>query len=68
MSKVIVGIFGICIALAAWGFLIEPSFLTQRDVKINHWAGPPVRIAFIADLHAGSPHIDEEYIENLVSR
>lgn len=68
ISRVFVGVLGICVALAVWGFLIEPSLLIQRDVKLNHWAGPPMRIAFLADLHAGSPHIDEEYIENLVNR
>jgi uncharacterized protein len=30
--------------------------------------GPPLRIAFFSDLHAGSPHINEDYIKNLVQR
>ncbi len=68
IAKALIGVLGTFVALAAWGFLIEPSLLTQRNVNLSHWSGPPLRIAFLADLHAGSPHISEDYIENLVSR
>jgi predicted MPP superfamily phosphohydrolase len=68
ISKLLVGVLGICITLAAWGFLVEPSLLTRRDINVSHWTGPPLRIAFFADLHAGSPHIDEKYIKDLVQK
>lgn len=68
MSKVFISILGICVALSIWGFVIEPSLLTQRDVAVTQWPGPPLRIAFLSDLHAGSPHINQEYIKNLISR
>lgn len=54
--------------ITVWGFVIEPSLLTQRDVHVSHWPGPPIKIAFLSDLHAGAPHINEKYIESLVSR
>lgn len=56
------------LGLVVWAFIIEPSLLTQRNEKINRWMGPPLRIAFFSDLHAGSPHINEDYIKDLVQR
>ena len=51
-----------------WSFLIEPSFLVQKDLKFQTWSGPPLKIAFFSDLHAGAPHINDTYINNLISR
>lgn len=61
-------ILGVGLAMAVWGFLIEPSLLIQRDVQFDHWPGPPLKIAFLTDVHAGSLHIDREYLETLVSK
>lgn len=66
--RVPIAVLLICVGLAGWGFLIEPSLLTQKDVKVSRWAGPSLKIAFFSDLHAGSPHINEEYIKDLVHR
>lgn len=71
MSKkfmLLAGSIGISLTLAVWGFLIEPSLLVQRNISKKNWNGPPLKIAFISDLHAGAPFIDKLYIENLVSR
>lgn len=67
-SKVFVTLFIFCLMLVIWGFLIEPNFLIQREENVNNWPGPPLRIAFLSDLHAGAPFINEKYIENLVSK
>lgn len=64
----LLGVVGGAIALAIWGFLVEPSLLTQRNLTIPSWPGPPLKVAFLTDLHAGSPHIDEQYLKNLVSK
>jgi uncharacterized protein len=66
--KLRIGLLLLIILPAIWGFLIEPSLLTQRDISLEHWEGPPLKIAFLADLHAGSPHIDDDYIVDLVKR
>ena len=42
--------------------------LSQKNLKIPRWPGPPLKIAFFSDLHAGSPHIDDAYIKNLILR
>jgi predicted MPP superfamily phosphohydrolase len=57
-----------CFCFAVWSLAIEPGLLTQRDIKVSHWSGPPLRIAFFSDLHAGSPHINESYIKSLVQK
>ena len=67
MSKVFIAFILTGLSLATWGFLIEPGLLTQKDIAAK-WPGPKIRIAFLSDLHAGAPHINEKYIQNLVSR
>ncbi len=57
---------GFCLAI--WAFLIEPGLLTQKNIRIEKWSGPPLRIAFFSDLHAGAPHITKKYIQNLIQR
>lgn len=68
VSSLIRILLSISLPLLIWGFVIEPAQLFQTDVKVNRWTGPSLRIAFFSDLHAGSPHIDEEYISDLVDR
>lgn len=67
-AKFLYGLFFTAVVLAIWGFVIEPSLLIERDMLVTHWPGPPLRIAFFSDLHAGSPHINVAYIKDLVSR
>ena len=49
------------IALFAWAVLIEPGRLVLREVRvpIERWPDglEPLRIAAIADVHAGAPHM-----------
>lgn len=56
------------IAGGAWGFLIEPAMLRERSIDYRGWEGSALTVAFLSDLHAGSPHIDLRYVESLVAR
>lgn len=64
-------VLGLTGALLGWGFLIEPDRLVveRQDLPLAQWpAGyPPLRIAAIADLHAGAPFIDMAKIERIVA-
>ncbi len=57
--------------LAAWAFGIEPHWrlVVQRHVVAPAgWpAGPRLRVAALADLHAGAPLMDEARIERIVA-
>lgn len=60
------------LALALYAFWLELSRLrvVDHDVAVGgDWATPehPLRIAVIADLHAGAPYIDEAKIERVVA-
>jgi predicted MPP superfamily phosphohydrolase len=61
----------LCSALLGWGFLIEPDRLVvaRHDLALAHWpAGyPALRVAAIADLHAGAPFIDLAKVERIVA-
>lgn len=67
-SKVSVSIFIVSLLVVIWSFGIEPSLLVQRNINLSRWPGPPLRIAFFSDLHAGSPHVSEDYIERLIRK
>lgn len=67
-TKVALIVLLIGLAFAVWGFLIEPSFLIQKNLSHAKWKAASLRIAFFSDLHAGSPHIDKNYVKNLVRR
>ncbi len=67
------GVLGLSIALAslgAWATVIEPERLVVRPVRIplpawpKGWEG--LRVAAIADIHAGSPHVGSAQLEHLV--
>ncbi|MGE4133191.1 MAG: metallophosphoesterase [Bdellovibrionales bacterium] len=60
--------FPVVLILFCWGFFIEPSLLKQRHEALDSWSGPPMRIAFLSDLHAGAPFIKSDYIRSLVER
>ena len=64
-------LFGLPLCLAvllAWGVAVEPGLLIGRHVSRNAWPGSDLKIVFFSDLHAGSPHIDREYVEKLIGR
>jgi len=55
--------------LVFWAFWWEPRQLITRaeTVHLPCWSGAPVRVALIADIHAGSPFIDESKLDRLVT-
>ena len=55
--------------LGFWAFWWEPRSLVTREVALplTCWTGEPLRIAVIADLHAGAPYIDDRKIERVVA-
>jgi predicted MPP superfamily phosphohydrolase len=57
------------VVLAVYAFFIEPARLTVReeDIVLPGWQGQPLRIALIADIHAGAPFITERKIRSLVA-
>jgi predicted MPP superfamily phosphohydrolase len=58
-------------AAGAWA-LFEPSRLKLRslDVELGRWpaALDGLRVAVIADLHTGAPHVDERKVEQIVAK
>jgi predicted MPP superfamily phosphohydrolase len=64
---------GLLIALlgaATWGFWLEPSSLTVREVNLPlAWPLPhPLRIAVLSDLHVGSPYYGLSRLPQIVAR
>jgi uncharacterized protein len=57
-----------CVGLSVWGVFVEPGILIERRVSRNDWPGADLKICFFSDLHAGAPHIDRKYVENLIVR
>jgi hypothetical protein len=59
-------------ALGAYGVFIEPGRLVVHSVTVKTAAWPathpPMRIAFLTDLHVGAPHIDLARIREIVRR
>jgi predicted MPP superfamily phosphohydrolase len=57
---------------AAWAVLVEPGLLVvdEREITLPGWpAGlAGLRVAAIADVHAGAPHVDERALARLVER
>ncbi len=60
------------IALAIWGFVIEPSMVRYREypVYVNNWPQnlSGFTIAFITDTHVGSPHISLGKMRDIVEK
>src|SRR5829696_7349492 len=58
--------------LVFWGFFIEPNRLVvrQQTIQIESWPRElnGLRIAVIADIHAGAPFIDDEKLRLIVKR
>ncbi len=57
-------------ALGIWAFLWEPETLVVRRVEVvsRTWAGPPLRIGVIADIHVGAPHMTRDRLKGIVAR
>lgn len=58
-------------AVALWALAIEPRRLRvhRRELRVDRW--PPaldgLRLAVVADLHTGAPHVGEGKVERVVS-
>ena len=61
-------LFSLLAAAFIWSVFVEPGRLTEHKLIKETWPAGNLRIAFFSDLHAGSPHINKNYIKNLVSR
>jgi predicted MPP superfamily phosphohydrolase len=61
----------VVLSCLVWGFLIEPNRLVVRQETINIQSWPielsGLRIAVIADIHAGSAFIDEAKMQRIVA-
>jgi predicted MPP superfamily phosphohydrolase len=55
-----------------WGFFIEPNRLVVRHetIQLDHWPAElsGLKIAVLADIHAGSPFIDDDKLHLIVER
>jgi len=59
------------LVVSLYGFFIEPAMrLRVRKWKLKRadWTAPPLRIAVIADLHAGEPFVTLKRIKQVVRR
>jgi predicted MPP superfamily phosphohydrolase len=60
-----------CLSLFLWAFVIEPDRLVVNEVALNfpNWpkAVAGLKIAVVADLHVGAPHIDTAKLRQVVS-
>ncbi len=56
------------IALGADALWIEPSSLrvAEHEIAVAGWSCPPIRIAVLADIHAGSPYIGRDKLQRIV--
>ncbi|KIC37272.1 metallophosphoesterase [Leisingera sp. ANG-M7] len=56
---------------ALYGFFIEPALrlrVRRWKVRREDWTAPPLRIAVIADVHAGEPWVGERRVRQVVRR
>lgn len=55
-----------------WGIAVEPGLLTVQEARVETSKWPanrkPLRVLLISDVHAGAPHIDLDYIDDVVTR
>lgn len=72
IKKIFFGLLTIGIGLAIWSTLIEPSQIKFKEhpiyVKNWPWELSGFSIAFITDIHVGSPHISLEKMQSIVNR
>ncbi len=64
-------VYGLAGSALIWGFLIEPDRLVTREYRLDlpNWPADlrGLRIAALSDIHAGSPHITREKLQQIVS-
>lgn len=71
IRRLLLGLVLLGVSLGVWAVLIEPGRLVLRDYRLA-LAGWPAelggyRIAFVTDIHVGSPHIDLEKLDRIVA-
>src|SRR4051794_11935739 len=71
MRRIAIAAAGGVAVAAAWATIVEPRRLRVRrvDVEVEGWprALDDLKIALVADLHAGAPHTDEKRVEQVVA-
>lgn len=67
--RIALGIVALGLALGIYAFAIEPGRLqvVTTPIELESWPGPDLRIAVLADLHVGAPHIDLERLDDVVA-
>lgn len=64
------GAGAVALGAAVWSTVIEPRRLRVRELGVDMPGWPPafedLRVALIADLHAGAPHVDERRVARVV--
>ncbi len=70
-TLVVAVLAGVVACLGVWASIIEPDMLRVRHVEVASAAWPtsmpPLKVAVIADLHAGAPHIDVTKLDEVVA-
>jgi uncharacterized protein len=69
VRRLLLLVAAIALFLAGWAFWWEPRRLVVREhsLALDCWAGPPLRIAVVSDLHIGSPYVGIPKLERLVA-
>ena len=56
--------------LCVWTFILEPKTFSVRHVTIEsaRWAGPPLKIGVISDIHIAGVHVPAKRVAEIVAR
>lgn len=66
LAVIVAGVFSVL-----YGFFIEPALrlrVKRWAIRRPNWTAPPLKIAILADLHVGKPHVGLSRIEQVVRR
>ncbi|MGR3634382.1 MAG: metallophosphoesterase [Shimia sp.] len=66
LGAILAGLFA-----ATYGFFIEPALclrVKKWRIKRDDWTAPPLKIAVLADLHAGAPQVGFDRVDQIVAR
>ena len=61
-------VISVIISCLLYGFYIEPKRLVITSVKVEtrNYQGPPLKIAFVSDLHVGGRHVSPQRVLNIM--
>ena len=72
LRRVGLGVLAAIVALAAWALVVEPDRIVvhRRSLALAAWPRSlnGLRIVALADIHAGSPHVDHGKLVEVVDR